>query len=59
MTDALSLLRPGELCIVVIDGKQREAEWIAANRWFHLMDQPVEIATVDEVEEWRPASVHF
>lgn len=59
MSDALSMLKNGELCIVVIDGKQREAEWIEHNRWFRPVDQPVEIVTLDEVEEWWTASVPF
>lgn len=55
---ALDRLRNGELCIIVFpDGTEREAQWIAANRWFRFTTQPAGIARPEEVEEWWPASV--
>lgn len=56
---ALSNLKNGELCTVVVDGQEREAEWIAHNRWFRFTTPPAGIARPEEVEEWWPASVKF
>lgn len=59
MSNALDLLKNGELCIVVVDGREREAEWIAGNRWFRFTTPPAGLVTSDQVEEWWPTGVKF
>lgn len=56
---ALDLLQHGELCIVIVDGRKREATWHKFNRWFTFKDEPPGHATPDQVEEWMPAGVRF
>jgi hypothetical protein len=56
---ALDLLRHGEICIVIVDGRTREATWHKFNRWFTFRDEPPGHVRPHEVDEWRPKSVKF
>lgn len=56
---ALALLRHCELCIVTIDGIEREAAWSTISNRFFFTSEPAGSVKPDEVEEWRPAGVKF
>jgi hypothetical protein len=58
---ALSHLRPGELCIVVLhDGSQREGSWNPEGQRFDFSDGKGDgFVLAADVYEWWPASVRF
>jgi hypothetical protein len=56
-TDALSRLRPGELCVIVVhNGAQQEAAWRPELRAF-ITGQ--DVISADTISEWWPASIRF
>lgn len=59
-TSALSLLKNGELCMVVTAVGEREAYWVAITKMFIFADgaEPICIRS-NQVDEWMPASVKF
>jgi hypothetical protein len=60
LESALSLLKEGEICIVVTKDGDREAIW-SAQRWcFYYLNRGAPIVyRADEIEEWRPASIRM
>lgn len=55
-SNALSLLKDGELCIVTTKSGEREMRWSISGWCFYYTSAgtPV-VCPVDEIEEWRPA----
>lgn len=56
---ALARLQDEELCIVVVQGKQREARWSKHLKRFFFTSAPPGSVEPDEVEEWWSAGVKF
>jgi hypothetical protein len=58
---ALSLLRPSELCIVVLhDSSHREGAWNPEGQRFDFSDGKSDgFVLASDVYEWWPASVRF
>lgn len=55
--NALSLLRPDEICVIVMhDGRQREATWKPEQQAFECEG---DLIPADTVYEWWPAGVKF
>lgn len=58
--NALAELREGELCIITVAAKAYEVRWNIREKCFYSLnlESPIQYR-IDEVEEWRPASVKF
>lgn len=63
VSESRKMPQPGEICIVIVRGHEREARWSPDNGCFFFTDctHPAQNAycAVDSVEEWWPASVKF
>lgn len=58
---ALSHLRDGELCIVVLkNGERHEVQWrVAEWRFVFPQTQPPADCRFEDIQEWMPASIRF
>jgi hypothetical protein len=56
--NALINLQRGEICILHVDGKDREAIWDPYLNGFHLKEQPYGFVPAKDAQ-WRPAGVRF
>lgn len=54
---ALSLLKDGELCLVVTNRGELHARWSASAWCFFYLDRGTPIVFApDQIQEWRPVS---